>query len=143
MKCLLLENGLQPKKYKTMKINLIATVIGIYLLGISAFGQDLEVSGVAKVKQMALDNSANNLVVRQSDGTLGDIVVDQKEFLKNKASIVGTDIQVLETDNAVYIYGINDTGKKTIYSQYKFFLNNKNSWMDVRTRTPLTTLSTN
>ncbi|MAC83888.1 MAG: hypothetical protein CL624_07110 [Arcobacter sp.] len=70
------------------------------------------------------DNGVVNIRKMKSDGTLGDIVVDQKEFLKNKASIVGTDIQVLETDNAVYIYGINDTGKKTIYSQYKFYLKN-------------------
>lgn len=70
------------------------------------------------------DNGVINIRVMKNDGTLGDIVVEQENFLKNKASIVGTDIQVLETDNAVYIYGINNTGKKTTYSQYKFFLKN-------------------
>lgn len=70
------------------------------------------------------DNGVVNIRVMKNNGTLGDIVLEQENFLKNKASIVGTDIQVLETDNTVYIYGINNTGKKTIYSQYKFFLKN-------------------
>ncbi|APW64976.1 MULTISPECIES: PLAT/LH2 domain-containing protein [Arcobacteraceae] len=71
------------------------------------------------------DDGTVHIRVMNSNGTLGEKVIEEANFLKNSKSIVGTDIQVIETENAVYIYGINNTGKRTIYSQCKFYLKNK------------------
>ena len=71
------------------------------------------------------DDGTVHIRVMNSNGTLGEKVIEESNFLKNSKSIVGTDIQVIETENAVYIYGINNTGKRTIYSQYKFYMKNK------------------
>ena len=65
-----------------------------------------------------------NIRVMNNDGTLGRLVLDKTSNLKNSKSIVGTDIQIVQTNDAIYIYGINNTGKRTIYSQYKFYLKN-------------------
>lgn len=57
-----------------------------------------------------------------NDGTLGSLVLNTSSTLKNSFyPINDTDIQVVETKNAIYIYGINNTGKSTIYSQYKLY----------------------
>lgn len=62
-----------------------------------------------------------------NNGTLGtDILINTSSSLKNSFyPINDTDIQVVETKDAVYIYGINNTSKRTIYSQYKLYEKNK------------------
>ena len=71
------------------------------------------------------DDGTLHIREMKSDGTLGNIVIDQNTTLQNTKSIVGTDIQVVQTEEAVYVYGINNSGKTTIYNQYKFYLKNK------------------
>ena len=52
-----------------MRISLFLLILSSSLMRIS--GQDLEISGKAKIGMMLEDNTADSVVVRQSDGTLG------------------------------------------------------------------------
>jgi hypothetical protein len=71
------------------------------------------------------DNGLLNIRKMNNDGTLGGLEININSALKNSNyPINDTDIQVVETKEAIYLYGINNTGKRTIYSQYKIYEKN-------------------
>lgn len=74
---------------------------------------------------LSKDNGLVNIREMKNNGGVGELIINSKAFLKNsKVPFLFPEIKVITTPNAIYIYGINYNGKKTIYSQFKFYEKN-------------------
>ena len=52
------------------RINILILILGMCAIVCQSVAQNTEIEGAIKVDVLATDNTSNNLVVRQSDGTL-------------------------------------------------------------------------
>lgn len=74
---------------------------------------------------LSKDNGLVNIREMKDNGGVGKLVINSKSFLKNSnVPFLFPEIKLICINDTIYIYGINYNGKKTIYSQFKFYEKN-------------------